>query len=203
MATTSSTQQANAGNNTLIVSSSLIPFSSASQLSSVNSSLASAQQPLITQNQLGQQQPFLQVFPTQDAFQIPHLYHQQQMFLQPPSLTAVQQNSLQQALAASQQQHQLQADQLAKKKLNKQQKIISKSSTNQLQKATTANLPVLKSNILTGQPQFTTQNNQVVISHQLPNVISNSQALAANKKLLDAQKSKQQQIVSSLISDSF
>lgn len=170
MATTS-TQQTN-GANTLIVSSSLIPLSS----SSVNSpTLASSQPSLIAaQNQLAQQQPFLQVFP-HDTFQLQQLY-QQQMFLQPQaSLTLQQQNSIQNA------NEQLVA---AKKKANKQQKIVSKTS-NQLQQ------PVLKSNLLTGQPQFTHQNNQAVVISQLPNVLSNSQQAIANKKLLDSQKNKQ------------
>jgi len=89
--TTTSTQQTN-GANTLIVSSPLMSFSSAS----VNSSaLAGTQQSLIAQNQLAQQPGFLQVL-NHDAFQ-PFYQQQQQMFLQPQTSLTLQQSSIQTA----------------------------------------------------------------------------------------------------------
>lgn len=185
MATTS-TQQTN-GANTLIVSSSLplsIPLSSTSQLSSAvnTSALAGSQPSLITANHI--QSPFgIQLYP-HDFQQQVQLYQQQQqqMFLQPqPAGLPLQQNLIQ--TASEQQLNQA----LVKKKNNKQQKIVSKT-TNQLPKSSNNQQlsTVLKSSMITGQPQFTTQNNQAVIINQLPNV---QQALA-NKKILEQHKNK-------------
>lgn len=191
MANTSN--QTNGANNTLIVSSSLIPLSSASQLSSVNSSLASHSQPsLIAQNQLAQQQPMFQLY--QEPFQFPQLYQQQQMFLPHGGLAAVQaQNHLQAAAAA---QVAMANEQMAKKKANKQQKILSKSASVGQQMQKSSGLGLKSNNMLAGhQAQFATQNNQAVVISQLPNMMSNSQQqqqqAMANKKLMEAQKNKQ------------
>lgn len=201
MANTSTQHQTNGANNTLtLVSSSLIPLSSAS---SVNSSLASHSQPslLAAQNQLAQQQSLFHLY--HDPFQFPQLYQQQphSLFL-PGSLAAMQApNHLQTAAQTA-----IANEQLAKKKVNKQLKILSKSAGSsgnqqQLQKASGLGL---KSNMLAGhQPQFATQNNQAVVI-PLPNMMSNSQqqqaAMAANKKLIQNNALAQQ---SALVNSQF
>lgn len=182
----SSAQQTN-GANTLIVSSSIIP----QQLSSVNSSaaLVNSQPSLIAASN-----PFLHVLnPHDSTINFPHIY-QPQMFLQPQAGLTLQQNSaIHNANELSQltQMHQINQS-LAKKKVNKPQKIMSKTSpqlvrsvNNQLN----ANQAVIKSggNILSGQ-QFTTQNNQAVVFSQMSNMLNTQQS---NKKILDAQKNKQ------------
>lgn len=194
MAASTSNQQTN-GANTLIVPSSLIPLSSASQLtSSVNSStgLNTSQPSLIaTQNTLAhqqhfQQQPFLQVFPSQDPFHLQQIYQQQQQMFLSSNLTV--QNSIPTHTTPDL------ISQSQKKKINKQQKIISKSQNQMItQKSNLANLstaPMIKSVLPTTAQQFS-QNNQTVVISQLPSLLPNSQQnLEANKKLLDSQKNK-------------
>lgn len=195
MANTST--QANGANNTLIVSSSLIPLSSPSQLSSVNSPLASHSQPSLLAQQPGLAFQLYQ----EPQFQFSQLYGQQQQMFLPPGLAAVQTQHNLQAAAQAAAQAAMANEQLAKKKANKQQKILSKSAgsagNQQMQKSSG---PTLKqSNMLAGhQPQFTAQNNQAVVI-PLPNMMSNSQQqqAIANKKLIQNNAIAQQSLVNS------